>query len=131
MKREARGFDRAASTAASENTRPGTFAPCVRGMAAGTYPCDGIDMMRHLSLDDLGLSFVTTCGAEPTPGRGGTTRSWAGPSLAQELAALRLLAPTINMISGGASNRAYAAEARRGCGTGSAIPPLQPGRPSE
>jgi Ser/Thr protein kinase RdoA (MazF antagonist) len=32
-------------------------------------------------------------------------------SLARELAALRLLAPTINMIIGGASNRAYAAEA--------------------
>lgn len=32
--------------------------------------------------------------------------------LAQELAALRLLAPTINMIVGGATNPAYAAEAR-------------------
>jgi choice-of-anchor B domain-containing protein len=27
-------------------------------MAAGTYPCDGIDMMSHLSRSDLGLSFV-------------------------------------------------------------------------
>lgn len=33
-------------------------------------------------------------------------------SLAQDLAALRLVAPTINMILGGASNRTYAAEAR-------------------
>src|SRR3954471_6394999 len=33
-------------------------------------------------------------------------------SLAQELAALRLLAPTINMIINGASNRTYAAEAQ-------------------
>jgi choice-of-anchor B domain-containing protein len=34
------------------------FAPCVRGLAAGTYPCDGIDMLSHLSLADLGVTFV-------------------------------------------------------------------------
>jgi choice-of-anchor B domain-containing protein len=58
MKQEARGFERAASTAASGSTRPDTFAPCVRGMVAGTYPCDGIDMMSHVPLAELGLSFV-------------------------------------------------------------------------
>jgi choice-of-anchor B domain-containing protein len=34
------------------------FAPCVRGMAANTYPCDGIDMMSRVPLEDLGLSFT-------------------------------------------------------------------------
>jgi choice-of-anchor B domain-containing protein len=34
------------------------FAPCIRGMAARTYPCDGIDMLAHVSPADLGLSFV-------------------------------------------------------------------------
>ena len=58
MEREARGFERAAPNDAPERGKPDTFAPCVRGMAAGTYPCDGIDMMSHLSLADLGLSFV-------------------------------------------------------------------------
>jgi choice-of-anchor B domain-containing protein len=58
MDREARGFERAAPTAASESGRPRTFAPCVRGMAAGTYPCHRVDMMSHLSLAELGLSFV-------------------------------------------------------------------------
>ena len=32
------------------------FSPCVNGMSAGTYPCDGIDMMSRLSLADLGLT---------------------------------------------------------------------------
>lgn len=27
-------------------------------MAAGTYPCDGVDMMSHLTRAQLGLSFV-------------------------------------------------------------------------
>ena len=58
MEREARGFERAAPNDAPERGKTDTFAPCVRGMAAGTYPCDGIDMMSHLSLADLGLSFV-------------------------------------------------------------------------
>ena len=32
-------------------------SPCVDGMSAGTYPCDGIDMLSRLSLADLGLTF--------------------------------------------------------------------------
>jgi len=32
------------------------FSPCVNGLSAGTYPCDGIDMLSRLSLADLGLS---------------------------------------------------------------------------
>jgi hypothetical protein len=32
-------------------------APCLNGLAAGTYPCDGIDMFSRLSLADLGLTF--------------------------------------------------------------------------
>jgi choice-of-anchor B domain-containing protein len=58
MEREARGFERAASNAAPDGGKPHSFAPCVRGMAGGTYPCDRIDMMSHLSRADLGLSFV-------------------------------------------------------------------------
>jgi choice-of-anchor B domain-containing protein len=58
MEREARGFERAASNAAPDSGKPHSFAPCVRGMAGGTYPCDRIDMMSHLSRADLGLSFV-------------------------------------------------------------------------
>ena len=33
------------------------FSPCVNGLSAGTYPCDGVDMLSRLSLADLGLSF--------------------------------------------------------------------------
>ena len=36
---------------------PQGFAPCIRGMAAKTYPCDRIDMLSHMTLEDLGLSF--------------------------------------------------------------------------
>jgi choice-of-anchor B domain-containing protein len=31
---------------------------CVNGVAAGTYACDGIEMLDHLWLEDLGLSFA-------------------------------------------------------------------------
>jgi choice-of-anchor B domain-containing protein len=58
MAREAEDFEAVASNAAPNSSSPQGFAPCVNGMAAGTYPCDGIDMMSHLSRSDLGLSFV-------------------------------------------------------------------------
>lgn len=34
------------------------YARCEDGTAADTYACDGIDMLSHLWLDDLGLSFA-------------------------------------------------------------------------
>ena len=58
MQMQQQDFRAVASQAAANSNTPSSFAPCVRGMAAGTYPCDGIDMMSHLSLADLGLSFV-------------------------------------------------------------------------
>src|SRR5918996_6520072 len=58
MRQQAEDFEGIASNAAPERGAPDSFAPCVRGMAAGTYPCHRIDMMSHLSLADLGLSFV-------------------------------------------------------------------------
>ena len=57
MARQVESFDAVAANAAEGSSAPEGFAPCVNGMAAGTYPCDGIDMMSHLSLSDLGLSF--------------------------------------------------------------------------
>jgi choice-of-anchor B domain-containing protein len=40
------------------NSSGAGYARCKRGMAADTYPCDRIDMLSHLWLDDLGLSFA-------------------------------------------------------------------------
>jgi choice-of-anchor B domain-containing protein len=37
---------------------PDAQSKCVNGLAAGTYACDGIDMLDHLWLEDLGLSFA-------------------------------------------------------------------------
>ncbi|SNR83531.1 choice-of-anchor B domain-containing protein [Haloechinothrix alba] len=48
----------AAADAEEDSNAPRGFAPCIRGMAADTYPCDGVDMLSHLTLDDLGLSFA-------------------------------------------------------------------------
>jgi choice-of-anchor B domain-containing protein len=48
----------AAARAHEDSDAPRGFAPCIRGMAADTYPCDGIAMMSHLTLGDLGLSFA-------------------------------------------------------------------------
>ncbi len=47
-----------ASNADSRSRAPQTFAPCVRGMAAGTFPCDGVDMLSHVSHAELGTTFV-------------------------------------------------------------------------
>lgn len=47
-----------ASKAAEGSNAPKGFAPCIDGMAAGTFPCRGVDMMSYLSLDDLGLSVA-------------------------------------------------------------------------
>lgn len=47
-----------ASKAPDDSNAPKSFAPCIEGMAAKTFPCDGIDMLSHLTLADLGLSFV-------------------------------------------------------------------------
>ncbi|MBD8868563.1 choice-of-anchor B family protein [Nocardioides donggukensis] len=46
-----------ASNAQPDSNAPKGFAPCVNGMAAETYPCKKVDMMSHLSLADLGLTF--------------------------------------------------------------------------
>jgi hypothetical protein len=37
---------------------PLTFAPCVGGMAADFFPCDRVDMMSHVSHEELGTTFV-------------------------------------------------------------------------
>jgi choice-of-anchor B domain-containing protein len=37
---------------------PASFAPCVEGMAADFFPCDGVDMLGHVSHSELGTSFV-------------------------------------------------------------------------
>lgn len=50
--------DVVAAKANPRSRAPKSFAPCIRGMAAGTYPCHRVDMMSHLSLRQLGLSFA-------------------------------------------------------------------------
>jgi choice-of-anchor B domain-containing protein len=44
--------------AAERSNAPRTFAPCVRGMAADFFPCDGIDLLSHVSHAELGTTFV-------------------------------------------------------------------------
>jgi len=48
----------AAANAAADSDAPRGFAPCIRGMAAATYPCDAIDMLSHVTMADLGSVFV-------------------------------------------------------------------------
>jgi len=47
-----------AAEASTQNTVSDRFSPCINGLSAGTYPCDGIDMLSRLSLADLGLTFA-------------------------------------------------------------------------
>ncbi len=48
------GSDRSAE----RRNAPRTFAPCVNGMAADFFPCDGVDMLSHVSHAELGTTFV-------------------------------------------------------------------------
>ena len=41
-----------------DSSRDHVSGRCVNGMAAGLYPCDGIDMLSHVDLDELGVTFV-------------------------------------------------------------------------
>lgn len=47
-------FPTPAANAAENSNAPDSFAPCVRGLAAGVYPCDNVDMMSRLGLEELG-----------------------------------------------------------------------------
>jgi hypothetical protein len=47
-----------ASKANPASDAPRTFAPCRNGMAADFFPCDGIDMLSHVSHSELGTTFV-------------------------------------------------------------------------
>ena len=52
-------FENVVAANANENSNaPRGFAPCIRGMAAATYRCDRVDMLSHLTLTDLGFTFV-------------------------------------------------------------------------
>jgi hypothetical protein len=46
------------ATPAAQSNAHGTFAPCVNGMAADFFPCDGVDMLSHVSHEELGTTFV-------------------------------------------------------------------------
>ncbi|MFA9431982.1 choice-of-anchor B family protein [Egicoccus sp. AB-alg2] len=47
-----------ASRANPRSSAPDTFAPCKDGMAADFFPCDGVDLLSHVSHAELGTSFV-------------------------------------------------------------------------
>ncbi len=47
-----------AANANDDSNAPQGHAPCIQGMAADSYPCDKVDMLSHLTLGDLGLSFA-------------------------------------------------------------------------
>jgi hypothetical protein len=46
------------SSASDGSNAPQTFAPCINGMAADFFPCDGVDMLSHVSHAELGTTFV-------------------------------------------------------------------------
>lgn len=59
LEEQAKEFENVVASNANDDSKaPQSFAPCVDGMAAKTYACDGVDMMSHLTLQQLGLSFA-------------------------------------------------------------------------
>ncbi len=49
----------ATTTADSSQKDDGiTFAPCRQGVAAGLYTCNNVDMLAHVDIDELGVTFV-------------------------------------------------------------------------
>jgi choice-of-anchor B domain-containing protein len=57
--------------ATGQGNAPSTFAPCVDGMAADFFPCDGVDMLSHVSHAELGTSFVNDIWGWTDPQTGG------------------------------------------------------------
>ncbi|HEX6234931.1 MAG TPA: choice-of-anchor B family protein [Jiangellaceae bacterium] len=51
-------FESVAEKAAEGSHAPQSFAPCVDGMAADEFPCDGVDMMSFIPHGDLGTTFA-------------------------------------------------------------------------
>jgi choice-of-anchor B domain-containing protein len=51
-------FEAAQARAADHSNAPRSFAPCRNGMAAGMFPCDGVDLLSWLDHDALGVTFV-------------------------------------------------------------------------
>ncbi|SOC56311.1 choice-of-anchor B family protein [Ornithinimicrobium cerasi] len=48
----------ASGTGKGKGSAPSTFAPCIDGMAADFFPCDGVDLLSHVSHNELGTIFV-------------------------------------------------------------------------
>jgi hypothetical protein len=48
----------AAGPGSERGNAPQTFAPCIDGMAADFFPCDGVDLLSHVSHAELGTTFV-------------------------------------------------------------------------
>lgn len=46
------------SAAPSMGNAPRGHAPCIDGKAAGLFPCDGVDLLGHVSHAELGTTFV-------------------------------------------------------------------------
>jgi choice-of-anchor B domain-containing protein len=46
------------SNGAANGNAPSAAAPCINGMAADFFPCDGIDLLSHVSHNELGTTFV-------------------------------------------------------------------------
>ena len=46
------------AAANEESNAPRGHAPCIRGRAADSFDCRNIDMLSHLTLGDLGFTFV-------------------------------------------------------------------------
>jgi choice-of-anchor B domain-containing protein len=52
-------FESVVSSSAPEGSKaPQSFAPCIEGMAAGMFPCDGVDMMSFIPHGALGTTFA-------------------------------------------------------------------------
>jgi choice-of-anchor B domain-containing protein len=60
-----------ASTAPDHSAAPSSFAPCDEGMAAGEFPCEGIDLLSRVDHDALGTTFVNDLWGwtDPTTGK--------------------------------------------------------------
>jgi choice-of-anchor B domain-containing protein len=51
-------FESVAGNAPESSSAPLSFAPCVRGMAADMFPCDGVDLMSFIPHGELGTTFA-------------------------------------------------------------------------
>lgn len=68
----------AARGANARSNAPTSFARCKDGLAAGLFPCENIDMLAHVTMEELGSTFINDMWGLDRPGHQAGLRTGRG-----------------------------------------------------